>query len=350
MFRNAIIRMALAGLVTVAACAGKEEPTDNDFGALAGLEGKSDQLSGTALLLGSLSYGETSAVVSYRNPPRYRAFKFGGQKGDQVTVDVRSVNGGDAVAWVITDAGTVIGYNDDADDSTYDAHIEVTLPGNVNPDIVTYYVVFREYNVSRRGKFQVQLQGQAPSFDSCNRDSDCLKIHVGCCKRFEGAINGSQLDAYVASLNCEPNPICPAVLTQNTDRQALCNVDTHKCELVEPEDTRCGGHTLNPHACPAGWDCVGEGLAYDVPGLCRKFCGGFGNFPCPEGFECADDWRDDCDVNNGGADCGGLCMPPFCGGFGNIQCPAGLTCVDDPTDNCDVADGGADCGGICVVQ
>lgn len=46
----------------------------------------------------------------------------------------------------------------------------------------------------------------------------------------------------------------------------------------------------------------------------------------------------------------GECEPqaPFCGGFGNIQCPDGLECVDDPNDGCDVNNGGADCGGMCV--
>lgn len=86
-----------------------------------------------------------------------------------------------------------------------------------------------------------------------------------------------------------------------------------------------------------------------------QFCGGIANFLCPEGKTCVDNPDDDCDPNNGGADCGGICVdappPPakeFCGGFANIQCPAGKTCVDDPNDGCDPKNGGADCGGICV--
>jgi hypothetical protein len=38
----------------------------------------------------------------------------------------------------------------------------------------------------------------------------------------------------------------------------------------------------------------------------------------------------------------------FCGGFAAIQCPEGLICVDDPHDSCDPNQGGADCGGVCV--
>jgi hypothetical protein len=38
-------------------------------------------------------------------------------------------------------------------------------------------------------------------------------------------------------------------------------------------------------------------------------CGGFAGFRCPkEGMLCVDDPRDDCDPENGGADCAGLCM------------------------------------------
>ena len=38
-------------------------------------------------------------------------------------------------------------------------------------------------------------------------------------------------------------------------------------------------------------------------------CGGFAGIACPEGYSCADDPSDDCDPNNGGADCGGICTP-----------------------------------------
>ncbi|QSQ28639.1 hypothetical protein JY651_18750 [Pyxidicoccus parkwayensis] len=36
-------------------------------------------------------------------------------------------------------------------------------------------------------------------------------------------------------------------------------------------------------------------------------CGGIAGFACPEGYSCVDDPSDDCDPNNGGADCGGIC-------------------------------------------
>ena len=34
--------------------------------------------------------------------------------------------------------------------------------------------------------------------------------------------------------------------------------------------------------------------------------------------------------------------------FAGFQCPDGLVCVDVPGDGCDPQNGGADCGGMCV--
>jgi hypothetical protein len=41
---------------------------------------------------------------------------------------------------------------------------------------------------------------------------------------------------------------------------------------------------------------------------------------------------------------------PFCGGFAGIPCEGAGVCVDDPSDDCDPNQGGADCGGICECQ
>ncbi|HET9953062.1 MAG TPA: protease complex subunit PrcB family protein [Polyangiaceae bacterium] len=39
---------------------------------------------------------------------------------------------------------------------------------------------------------------------------------------------------------------------------------------------------------------------------------------------------------------------PFCGGIAGRPCPGAGSCVDDPDDTCDPNEGGADCGGMCV--
>ncbi|SFF37444.1 hypothetical protein SAMN02745121_08449, partial [Nannocystis exedens] len=62
--------------------------------------------------------------------------------------------------------------------------------------------------------------------------------------------------------------------------------------------------------------------------------------------------NDDCDPQNGGSDCIGICedAPPFCGGFAGLACPEGQECVDIPDDDCDPQNGGADCLGVCQEQ
>ncbi len=53
-----------------------------------------------------------------------------------------------------------------------------------------------------------------------------------------------------------------------------------------------------------------------------------------------------CEANpEGGASC--IADGPFCGGFAGFPCPGAGLCVDNPTDDCDPENGGADCGGVC---
>lgn len=44
-----------------------------------------------------------------------------------------------------------------------------------------------------------------------------------------------------------------------------------------------------------------------------------------------------------------FCVKPVeCGGLVVKRCPKGQKCVDDPRDDCDPDDGGADCSGVCI--
>src|SRR5438046_8563708 len=90
----------------------KQTPTD-DFSSFDAVAEKADVPSSWRLV-GSLSYGQKSASVSYTSSPRYRAFKFAGQQGDKVTVWVRSSNGGDALTWLLNDSFRTLAFNDDA--------------------------------------------------------------------------------------------------------------------------------------------------------------------------------------------------------------------------------------------
>src|SRR5438552_10835695 len=61
--------------------------------------------------------------------------------------------------------------------------------------------------------------------------------------------------------------------------------------------------------------CAGEGAGEpesvgslsQAVGANNQFCGGIAGFPCPAGYVCVDDPHDNCDPNQGGADCGGIC-------------------------------------------
>lgn len=86
-----------------------------------------------------------------------------------------------------------------------------------------------------------------------------------------------------------------------------------------PTYAPCGGDTKDgPVKCPADHACIedprkdGCGMACDDTGICvpegLEMCGGFAGFACPEGLECVDDPFDDCSVEEGGADCAGICV------------------------------------------
>ncbi len=92
--------------------------------------------------------------------------------------------------------------------------------------------------------------------------------------------------------------------------------------------------------------CANKEAVCDAP---PQECGGFLGLLCPTGQMCTDDPGDDCDPDNGGADCGGVCVEQ-CGGFGGFPCDAGYQCIDYPEDNCDPANGGDDCAGMCVPE
>ena len=66
-----------------------------------------------------------------------------------------------------------------------------------------------------------------------------------------------------------------------------------------------------------------------------RFCGGIAGFPCPEGLTCVDDPLDDCDPEQGGADCGGICVRIDKNPCARMRCRKGTVCCDA-------------CGGLCI--
>jgi hypothetical protein len=359
--RSAWMMGAAAAVMLSMGCEAQKPELSEDFSGLGAADGKSDSISinsSKLKLLGSLDYGQ-SATATYDGTYKYLAYKFGGQPGDVVTIDVTSKKG-DAYAWLTDNSGKILGYNDDYK-NTLNSHIVHTLPGNTNPSIITYYIVFKDYYGSK-ASFTVSLAGKstAPDYFSCKVDSDCVaEPEGGCCPHgYKDAVNKNQVTAWEKTQQCTttPHPICPLFLVDDT-RLAECNNNTHQCEMVAIDAIQCGGFVVNHHACPAGYDCTGA-TNPDLPGNCTEHstegesCGGVAGIPCSSGLTCVDDPSDGCDPSTGGRDCSGICVDATsatkCGGIAARPCPTGFSCVDDPTDSCDPANHGSDCGGLCV--
>ncbi|MGC4087983.1 MAG: hypothetical protein QM756_08810 [Polyangiaceae bacterium] len=117
-------------------------------------------------------------------------------------------------------------------------------------------------------------------------------------------------NACASSSDCGPDSYCAAAAGA-CGGPGTCQSRPTICTFLYKPVCGCDDITYG-NACAAaaaGISVVSEG---ECPGV---FCGGIAGFPCPGSGECVDDPSDDCDPNNGGADCGGLC-----------QCAADATC------------------------
>ncbi len=256
--------MILSSMIAVGCANEKPEATD-DFSSLDGVDQKADAFSTHMKIVGSLDYAQTSDAVAYTKSPRYRAFKFAGNEGDQIDVWVRSPDG-DALAWVLDNHWHILGKNDDADGGTLDAHVQITLGKS---DSVTHYIVFRDYDW-QTSTFTVELNGANP-YVSCQTDADCVAIdEPACCPDGRKvAVEKDHVTAYEDANACtNPPTTCPLAVVYD-QRAALCDNTTHECAMVDPTDIACGGFTRNPHACPTGYTCNFEGHVPDVPGVCQ---------------------------------------------------------------------------------
>lgn len=259
-------------------------------------------------IVGSLSYGETSKAVPYARP-RYTAFKFAGDAGDEVDVWVRSKSG-DPVAWILDDDFKVVAKNDDASATDLSSHVKVKLPAHTSR---THYVVVRDYYRDPM-TFTVELRGTTDFVSGCAVDADCVKVSKICCENLGQwtAVRAGREQAFRDSLACPAPLMCPMIMTKPDYAMPQCNQATRKCELVQPKDIACGGFVPagTQHECPEGYQCRYDDPTGDVPGKCVQGCGGFAGFPCHDpNDECVDAPNDSCDPNAGGADCPGVCQP-----------------------------------------
>lgn len=146
--------------------------------------------------LGQIANGETKTSYYYA-PPNYRAYGFWAKGGDEITAEVKSVNG-DAMAWLTYSSYDVVAANDDASRSTLDSKIVYKVPAGQASR--AFRIVFRDYDMlDATFTVKVSIQSSAPvtcdyggntydagasfpSVDGCNT-CNCSASGVACTKR-----------------------------------------------------------------------------------------------------------------------------------------------------------------------
>ena len=191
-----------------------------------------DALTGTYRDLGEIPGTGEARTAKYANPPRYAAFTFYANGGEEVDAWVRGQKGtdDDAVAWILdAKTGAHLASNDDATATTRDAHLVAKLPAKLGTK-AKLLLVFRDYAL-KKALFTVSVR-VAPGMYACATDGDCAKISKGgCCTAWQHvAVNASRADDYAADNQCKP-PYPPCAPPPAIEDTTVPVCDAGACKL-----------------------------------------------------------------------------------------------------------------------
>ena len=141
-FGSSFSRFVIAGVVSAVAaltgCSSSDAPQKEDVDSY-----ESELRLASPRYLGQIANGETKTNY-YFNPPKYRAYGFYAKGGDEITADVKSVDG-DGMGWITTSAFDALAANDDASSKTLDAQVVYKVPAGTASR--AYRLVFRDYDL-----------------------------------------------------------------------------------------------------------------------------------------------------------------------------------------------------------
>lgn len=140
--------LLLVSGVSVAACSSStadEEVVESSEAALRAMNPNE--------ILGQIEYADTKEV-DLTTSPKYRAFWFNAERGDQIQAQVIARDATDTVLWLTDENFNVLSMSQDTRPTDTNSNIN----GRFLPKTGKYWLVFREMNFAPRAKFSVSLR------------------------------------------------------------------------------------------------------------------------------------------------------------------------------------------------
>lgn len=136
--RAFVVAGSVLAFAALAGCSSSDASQKEDVGTY-----ESELRLSSPKYLGQIANGETRTAYYY-DPPHYRSYGFTAKGGDEVTADVKSVDG-DGMGWITNSTYDVLAANDDASSSTLDAKVVYKVPAGTASK--PYFIVFRDYDL-----------------------------------------------------------------------------------------------------------------------------------------------------------------------------------------------------------